>query len=139
MSRAVRSRMMRSVRRTSTTPELAVATLLPRRGVKRNWSELPGSPDFVHLRERWAVFVHGCFWHGHAHCRKTKSGAGGRIPVQNRSFWTDKLAANRARDRAKAGKLRRAGFAVLTVWECELRNPEKLAARIARFLDANRE
>jgi G:T-mismatch repair DNA endonuclease (very short patch repair protein) len=74
---------------------------------------LPGSQDIANKRRRWAIFVHGCFWHHHAR-RKLAT-----VPKTNRAFWIEKLNANRRRDERKARTLRRKGFHVLTVWQCQ--------------------
>jgi len=76
----------------------------------------------------WAVFVHGCFWHGHPSCRLATS------PKTNRAFWTEKIAANRKRDARKVAALRAAGLRVLTVWQCETRDEGRLCARLRRTL-----
>lgn len=76
----------------------------------------------------WAVFVHGCFWHGHPGCRLATS------PKTNRAFWTEKIAANRKRDARKVAALRAAGLRVLTVWQCEARDERRLSARLRRTL-----
>ncbi|MBZ5637550.1 MAG: DNA mismatch endonuclease Vsr [Acidobacteriia bacterium] len=127
--------MMQAVRRSGTEPELAVRRALARIGVRHraSSSRLPGTPDVVNLRRSWAIFVHGCFWHGHRNCLKTKGGAGGRIPVSNRSFWTSKIAANRERDSRKGSELRRRGFRVLTIWECQSRDSARLEKILIRF------
>lgn len=87
--------------------------------------DLPGSPDLANRRSGWAVFVHGCFWHRHRGC--AKSG----VPRRNRAYWLDKLARNEARDRRALLALRRLGFDVRVVWQCELASP----TRRARVLD----
>jgi DNA mismatch endonuclease (patch repair protein) len=107
---------MKKVRRSRTAPEEAVAQILRELGVRtrRNVRGLPGTPDFANKRRQFAIFVHGCFWHGHTPCRLAKT------PTRNREFWESKLAANRARDAAKVQALKAIGFRVLTVWQCEL-------------------
>lgn len=89
---------------------------------------LPGKPDIVLSRHKKIILVHGCFWHGHARCLK------GRPPKSNLEFWVPKLAANRARDRATATKLRRLGWRVLVIWQCQLRRTEILRASLRAFL-----
>src|ERR1035441_5333962 len=94
-----RSEMMRSVRQTGTRPELAVRRLLRTLGLKyrvRN-RDLPGSPDIANRRRKWAIFVNGCFWHGHKNCPKTKSGTGPRVPVGNQPFWRENRARSEER------------------------------------------
>ena len=90
--------------------------------------DLPGTPDIVLPGRRKAIFVHGCFWHGHG-CRCA------RLPKSRVEYWGPKIAANRARDGRKAAALRREGWSVACVWECQLRKPAALERRLARFLD----
>jgi len=118
------SRRMRRQRRERTRPEEAFAEFLARRGyrVERNVSDLPGRPDIVLPRRGIVIFVHGCFWHG---CPRH-----GTIPKNNREFWSEKIEANRARDRRKSARLRRLGRRVLTVWEHD--EPESCLARVLR-------
>ena len=137
VSREVRRRMMQSVRCERTPIEMTVSSLLNKMGARhgRNVTSLPGSPDIANKSRRWAVFVHGCFWHGHANCKKTKGGPRGRIPIANRAFWSEKIAANRRRDARKARSLREQGYRVLTVWECETKNVPGLNRKLTRFAD----
>ena len=129
----LRSRIMRSVRRQGTKPEQAVAHALRTLGLRfrRNVRGLPGSPDFVNGPRRCVVMVHGCFWHAHLGCRYAT------LPRRNREFWEGKLWQNRKRDREKLRQLRRLGFLVCTVWECETRQPERLRSRLRRWLLAH--
>jgi DNA mismatch endonuclease (patch repair protein) len=78
----------------------------------------------VSLKLRLAVFVHGCFWHGHSGCVRAT------VPKRNRAFWIAKFQRNRERDRSVAAELRRLGFRVVTVWECEVDDPVSLARRV---------
>ena len=87
---------------------------------------LPGKPDFAFRRERLAVFVDGCFWHGCPRCYKG--------PRTNRKFWREKVAYNRWRDRLVSRSLRRLGWNVVRLWEHELLRPEKTASRITKHL-----
>jgi DNA mismatch endonuclease, patch repair protein len=138
VSKAQRSRMMRAVKRARTEAEQPVAALLRRLDVRfrRNDARLPGSPDFVLPQHCVAIFVHGCFWHGHVRCTITKGGSAARIPARNAKFWATKLDANRRRDRRKADRVRARGYRVLTIWACALRDPERLSRRVAAFLTA---
>lgn len=121
---------MQAVRQENTAPEIAVRRALHGAGLRfrLHVADLPGRPDIVLPKRRTVVFVHGCFWHGHD-CRhgdvKSKS---------NREFWDRKLAANRTRDERKALELRRAGWTVEVIWECETRKPPVLARLIRRLL-----
>jgi DNA mismatch endonuclease (patch repair protein) len=91
---------------------------------------LPGSPDLVLPRLRTAIFVHGCFWHRHSGCRFAT------MPSTRRRFWKEKFDRNVQRDRRSAAALRRLGWSVITVWECELRHPDRARARLGRLLAA---
>lgn len=135
--RVKRSAMMRAVGQRATSAERALQSLLRTFHVRyrRNHPTLPGRPDFANRSAGWAIFVHGCFWHGHRNCRKTKGGSTGRIPVIHAPFWRAKIDANRRRDARKERALRRLGLRVLTVWECELRDPAAVTAKVARLLD----
>ena len=114
--RETRSRVMSSIRGRDTAPELVVRRFLHGRGLRYrlHGPRLPGRPDIVLRRLKTVVFVHGCFWHLHAGCRFAV------LPKSNRSFWRTKLLGNRARDSRNVARLRRAGWRVFTVWECDL-------------------
>ena len=128
--------MMKAVRRADTRPELQVRKLVASVGVRyrvRN-RDLPGSPDLANRTRHWALFVNGCFWHGHKNCPKTKGGAGSRVPNVRYRFWKKKLQDNRRRDAAKCRVLRALGFRVLIVWECQLQNVERLRGRLQKTI-----
>jgi len=106
---------MASVRQRDTTAEIVVRRALRALGHQfrvRN-RDLPGSPDIANRTRRWAVFVHGCFWHRHKGCIRTTT------PKRNRKFWTSKFELNQERDRRALRKLRRLGYKAVVVWECE--------------------
>ena len=128
-----RRRIMQAVKSKNTTPELSVRRLLHRMGYRYRLhrEDLPGKPDIAFLSRRRAIFVHGCFWHGHG-CRR------GRPPKSRPDYWLPKLRANIARDRAKVEQLEVIGWRVLTVWQCELSDLDTLTARIRRFLDESK-
>ena len=112
-----RSKCMSRIRSADTKPELIVRRWLWSRGYRyrKNCRRLPGTPDIVLRRYGAAIFVHGCFWHGHeSHLR---------LPKTNVEFWEKKIARNRERDEQNKAKLREMGWSVLTVWECQLRPP----------------
>ena len=100
-----------------------------------NNRKLQGSPDLSNQREGWAIFVNGCFWHGHKNCPKTKGGLKPRTPARNKRFWVGKIDANRKRDARKCLELRAAGLRAVIVWECELKFTDKVRDRLKRFLD----
>jgi DNA mismatch endonuclease (patch repair protein) len=120
------SERMAGIRQKDTKPELIVRRILRRLGIQYRVAnrDLPGSPDIANRRRRWAMFVHGCFWHRHPGCRLTTT------PTRNRDFWLAKFERNVERDRERADELREKGFEVITVWECETREPEALVVRL---------
>ena len=123
VDRETRSRMMAAIRTRHTAPEVRVRRYLYAAGLRYRLhvDDLPGVPDIVLPRYRTVIFVHGCFWHQHSRCAKAK------LPTTNRSFWAEKLAGNARRDRLAGQALRGEGWSVLTVWECETRDPGRLA------------
>ena len=128
--------MMKAVKQSNTSAELEVRKLVAALGIRyrlRN-RDLPGSPDLANRTRRWAVFVNGCFWHGHKNCPKTKAGAGSRVPKVRHRFWEKKLQENRRRDAAKCRALRSLGFRVVIVWECQLRKMARLRGRLQELL-----
>lgn len=126
---------MRAVRSTDTKPEMRVRRLAHRLGYRfrLHRADLPGTPDLVFAGRRKVIFVHGCFWHAHD-CRR-----GARQPKANAGYWRAKIERNAARDVASAEALRAAGWAVLVLWECELKDETALADRLCAFLDAERK
>jgi DNA mismatch endonuclease (patch repair protein) len=129
---AKRSAVMRAVKSADTAPERAVRAAARALGYGRryrlNGGRLPGKPDLVFASMRKAVFVHGCFWHGHD-CRR-----GARAPKDNAAYWRAKIARNRMRDRAALRALRAAGWSALVIWECGTRDAAALQRRLSRFL-----
>ena len=121
-----RSAVMRRVKGRDTTPELKVRRLLRDLGLgyRLGGCGLPGRPDVVMKGRRLAVFVHGCFWHGH-YCRR-----GARQPKANAAYWSAKIGRNRERDARNLQALTDAGWRVETVWECELADPAAVADRL---------
>jgi len=130
-----RSAIMRAIRGKDTKPEHAVRSLIHRLGYRYRLHvrELPGCPDLVFPSRRKVVFVHGCFWHRHG-CRKGRS-----TPKTRARFWRNKLDSNKDRDAKHRRKLRRLGWSVLTVWECQTtpKKTDRLAERVCRFLDGS--
>ncbi len=117
-----RSENMRRVRGKDTKPEMVVRRLLHRLGYRFrvHRRDLPGRPDIVLPKYKTVVFVHGCFWHGHT-CRK-----GVLRPVNNAEFWAKKIDDNVRRDLRSCTALQDAGWRVLVIWECRLKEPESL-------------
>jgi DNA mismatch endonuclease (patch repair protein) len=127
---AKRSAVMAAVKGRDTQPEMIVRRLIWRMGARYRLHrrDLPGSPDIILPGRRLAVFVHGCFWHGHD-CPR-----GARVPKANRDYWLAKVGRNRARDIESSAKLEVLGWRVEMVWECELKNRPGLEARLREIL-----
>ena len=121
-----RSDVMRQVKAKGTAPELKVRRLLWAMGLRYRLhrKDLPGAPDIVLAGRKLAIFVHGCFWHGHDCAR------GARVPKQNRPYWTSKIERNRQRDVRSQAELEARGWTPLVVWECELKDMPTLQARL---------
>ncbi|KRA64507.1 Fis family transcriptional regulator [Caulobacter sp. Root656] len=127
---AERSAVMARVKSKDTKPELLLRRLLTGLGARYRLhrKDLPGSPDVTMPGRRLAIFVHGCFWHGHDCAR------GGRVPKANRDYWLAKVARNVARDARNRADLAAAGWRVETVWECEMKDQAGLRERLAGLL-----
>lgn len=130
-----RSAVMRAVKSKDTTPELKVRRAAHALGLRFRLgrSDLPGKPDLVFVGRRTALFVHGCFWHGHD-CPR-----GARMPGTNRPYWEAKIGRNIARDRATLKALKQLGWTPAVIWECETRDPAALARLIARRVGKARQ
>lgn len=130
LSNAERSLLMAKIRGKNTRPEIAVRSLLHRAGYRFriHVPSLPGKPDIVLSRFRTVVFVHGCFWHRHKGCKASTT------PKSHRKFWSDKFARNVANDKKHLRQLRRLGWRVVVVWECQLKRPERVMARVEKAL-----
>jgi len=128
--KAQRSAVMRRVKGRDTKPEMIVRRALTRLGARYRLhrKDLPGSPDVAMPGRKLAIFVHGCFWHGHDCAR------GARVPKQNRDYWLAKVARNRARDAKNCEALAAMGWRVETVWECELKDVGALEGRLREML-----
>lgn len=121
-----RSAVMRRVKGKDTAPELMVRRLLTRMGLRYRLhrADLPGKPDIAMPGRKLAIFVHGCFWHGHDCAR------GARVPKANRPYWEAKIGRNRARDIEHRAALEAKGWRVLTLWECELKDEARVEERL---------
>ena len=130
-----RSRQMALVRSKDTKPELAVRKLVFSMGhrYRIHGSGLPSKPDLVFSRKKKAIFVHGCFWHRHAGCRKATT------PASNTEYWLPKFSRTVERDRESLAALHVMGWTTLVVWECELKDMDALASKLREFLNDQRE
>ncbi len=125
-----RSFNMSRIRNRNTRPEMIVRSIVHRLGYryKLHKKDLPGKPDVVLVRHRKIIDVYGCFFHMHS-CKY-----GRVVPVSNAEFWRVKRMSNAERDRRNLRALRRKGWRVMIVWECETKNLDRLAKRLDRFL-----
>ncbi len=126
-----RSLLMAAVRPKDTTPEIRVRKVLHAMGVRfrLHRTDLPGSPDVVLPSRRVVIFVHGCFWHRHRRCSKATT------PKANRSFWIEKFVANTKRDSKAAKALSKMRWKVITIWECETKDPITLEKTLRESLE----
>lgn len=129
ISKAGRSRIMRSIRSTNTKPELAVRSALHRLGYRFrvHVGALPGKPDIVLPRYRTIIWIHGCFWHGHRTCRA------GIRPKSNVAYWYPKIDRNITRDLSIRRKLSRMGWKNYVLWECDIENEQRLASKLRKI------
>lgn len=120
-SKSKRSEIMSKISGKETKPEILVRKYLFAKGFRfrKNAKELPGRPDIVLPKYKTVIFVHGCFWHGHKDCRKAV------LPSTNTKFWKEKISKTVERDKTKTRELKKNGWNVLTVWQCELKNKAK--------------
>ena len=127
-----RSAVMRRIKGRDTSPERQVRKALTRLGARYRLhrADLPGKPDIVIPGRKLALFVHGCFWHGHDCAR------GARVPKQNRDYWVGKIARNRARDARSREALAALGWRVEMIWECELKDVAGLETRLRTLLSS---
>lgn len=128
-----RSNCMSRVRGKNTTPEIILRKQLWAAGFRYSLhSPLPGKPDIVLPKYKCAIFVHGCFWHQHEGCSKS------RMPKTNIEFWQDKIVANVLRDKCNQVDLAKIGWQVLVVWECDIKNDVcDVVNRVVDGLQAN--
>ncbi len=131
LTRQERSARMALIRGKDTKAEMVVRRLIHGMGYRYrlHGKGLPGRPDLVFRSRGKVIFVHGCFWHRHPGCKNA------RLPKSRLDFWVPKLEANRKRDLKVFAQLRAQGWKAIIVWECELRNTERLARRVSNFLE----
>ncbi|HOZ27124.1 MAG TPA: DNA mismatch endonuclease Vsr [Hyphomonadaceae bacterium] len=123
-----RSAVMRAVKSRDTAPEMKVRRAAHALGLRfrLHRSDLPGKPDLVFPAKQTALFVHGCFWHGHDCAR------GARMPQNNRDYWQAKISRNRARDKASLAALKKLGWTPRIIWECQTRDEAALSRLVQR-------
>ena len=126
---------MRAVRSKNTGPEIQVRRYLWSQGIRYrlHMSEIPGSPDIVIPKHKVAIFVHGCFWHGHENCSQ------GRLPKSRTAYWREKISSNKIRDVEVGDRLARLGWRRLTIWGCQLRTHKASSVALPKLLSRIRE
>lgn len=130
VSKEKRSEIMRAVKSKNTTPEMTVRKLVFSMGYRYRLhrKDLPGSPDLVFPGRKKVIFVHGCFWHGHG-CKK------GAPPKSRQDYWMSKITTNKIRDKMVQALLKRQGWGVLVIWQCQLPKGQQLSRNIQRFME----
>ena len=130
-TREKRSQIMSRVSGRNTKPEIVVRSLLHDLGYRfrLHRKDLPGKPDITLPKHKKIIFVHGCFWHGHTGCSRSKR------PSTNKEFWCEKLDKNIERDKETVDALRKLGWNVLIVWTCEVKDKDKLKTKLLSFLE----
>jgi DNA mismatch endonuclease (patch repair protein) len=133
LSTQARSERMRLVKSKNTRPELVVRKLcreLGHKGYRLHRKDLAGKPDIAFMGRKIAIFVHGCFWHGHA-CH-------GRVrhPKSNLDYWLPKIERNIARDAENVAALKSLGWKTFVIWECETKRTEELASQLSTLLNS---
>jgi DNA mismatch endonuclease, patch repair protein len=125
-----RSRIMARVKGSNTRPEVLVRSIIHRMGFRfrLHRKDLPGCPDIVLSKHRKAIFVHGCFWHGHEGCPRSSR------PSSNQGFWDKKLSGNIARDERNLLELKKLGWKTLVIWTCETKDLRHLRDLLNGFL-----
>lgn len=116
----------------NTKPEIVVRSLLHKMGYRfrLHRKDLPGKPDITLPKYKKVIFVHGCFWHGHPGCARSKR------PATNQKFWSEKLDKNIERDKMSVNALSQLGWDILTVWSCEVKDTNKLKIKLLSFLES---
>ncbi len=122
---------MANIKGRDTSPEKSVRSRLRRLGIRFRGQveKLPGTPDFVLQGQKKVIFVHGCFWHGHKGCNRSAR------PESNKPFWDKKIDGNIMRDRRNLRNLKKENWQVLVIWQCQIKDENKLMKRILRFTE----
>ena len=125
-----RSERMRRVRRRDTGPEQDIRRTATELGYRYRlqYNRLPGRPDLAFPGRKKVIWVHGCFWHRHSGCRLAST------PKTNRQFWMEKFYVNQRRDRKNADMVRKLGWHVMVIWQCEIGDKDYLRSKMATFL-----
>lgn len=131
----ITSRVMSANKAKNTAPEIIFRKMLAGEGIKGyrlNWKKAPGKPDIAFPKRKIAIFINGCFWHRCPYCKLS-------FPKTHTNFWKQKFAKNKIRDKQKVATLRKDGWKVLTIWECQIKkHPNQSIIRVRKILSSNR-
>lgn len=129
-SKAKRSEIMSKISGKETKPEILVRKFLFAQGFRyrKNDKRLPGKPDIVLPKYKTLIFVHGCFWHGHQNCKKSA------LPQTNYEFWKNKIQKNVVRDKSKQRELKKLGWKLVVIWQCQMKNRELFEKAMKRTI-----
>lgn len=130
LTKIERSKNMAAIKSKNTSPEIAIRKILHSEGFRYRLHDkkLPGKPDLVFKKYRTVIFVHGCFWHQHKNCKRAN------IPKSNVDYWITKISKNVQRDKGHLKELRKKGWRVLTVWECQVKNLVETKKKLIKTL-----
>jgi DNA mismatch endonuclease (patch repair protein) len=133
LTKEKRSWNMSRIRSRDTHPEITVRSLLHKLGYRfrLHKKSLPGKPDIVLPKYKTVIFVHGCFWHRHKGCKRCTT------PTTNQKYWLPKFERNIVKDKENRKNLRKAGYASIIIWECEIKNMKKLSTKLNKAIKAN--
>lgn len=129
LTKEMRSNIMRGIKGKNTKPEKIVRSLLHELKLRfrLHRKDLPGKPDICLPKYKTVILVHGCFWHHHTKCKE------GRMPSSNIEFWTKKIRRNIERDAENQAALRKLGWTVETIWECQVKNERLMRKRLLKL------
>ena len=131
LTKKKRSWNMSLIRSKNTGPELKLRSILRKLGYRYRLhrKDLPGKPDIVLTKAKIAIMVHGCFWHQHKNCGRAN------IPKSNKRYWLPKISRNIERDKKNVKALKKLGWRVVTIWECELKEKEEAGGIVRRRIE----
>jgi DNA mismatch endonuclease (patch repair protein) len=129
-SKSKRSDIMSHISGKETKPEILVRKFLFANGFRfrKNVKDLPGKPDIVLLKYKTVIFIHGCFWHGHT-CKR------GTLPTTNVEFWETKIGGNVERDKQNVLELKKQGWKIIVIWQCEIKNITLINTRLDKLIN----
>jgi len=130
LSKEKRSWNMSRIKSANTSPELKLRSLLRKKGIRyrKNVKSLPGKPDIAISKDKKIIFINGCFWHQHSNCSRAT------MPKTNKNYWESKFKRTIKRDKENKKELKKLGWNILTLWECEIKKEKKIDKKIRLFV-----